>query len=213
MLKNLRHLKKSSIIFHKISSQQESILFLKCLFKNPKSLGAIVPSSRKLGEFICQHVECLEEEYILEVGAGTGRFTQALLESGVPPHQLVVIELDPELTIFLKQRFPNILVIQGSAADLSHILPDKVQGKIRTIVSGIPMVNLKRDVQKSIMDSCFSSALPNAHFLQFTYRPIVPIPAKDFNLQYCHLGTVFFNFPPATVWKFWGSSSPIQKQT
>lgn len=206
-IKNTRFLPTKKIKLKKIprirgERRQENILFFQRLLKNPKSLGAIVPSSRKLGAFMCRHVDCGEGEYVLEVGAGTGSFTQALLESGIHPDQLIVVELDGELVNFLKGRFPQVIVIQGSAADLVNILPEGVPGRVRTIVSGIPMVNLSKYLQKAIMSSCFSITLPGAQMLQFTYRPIIPIPAREFNLKSRHLGTVYMNFPPATVWSF-----------
>lgn len=180
----------------------ENVLFLKRLMKNPRSLGAVVPSSRKLGEFICRHVDWDDQDYILEVGAGTGRFTQCLLESGVPPEKLIVVELDTELFHYLQRKFPQVLVLHGSAGDLEFLLPKGAIKKVRTIVSGIPMVNLSKDLQRSILDACFAVASSEATFLQFTYRPLSPIPAKEFQLEGYHLGTVFLNFPPATVWRF-----------
>ncbi len=206
-IKNARILSPKKVKVLKIervrgARSQENILFLQRLLKNPKSLGALVPSSRKLGAFMCRHVICGEGEYVLEVGAGTGSFTQALLESGIPSDQLIVVELDGELVKFLKKRFPRSIVIQGSAADLVEILPYGIAGSVRTIVSGIPMVNLSKSLQKSIIQSCFSVALPGAQMLQFTYRPAMPIPAQEFNLRSRHLGTVYRNFPPASVWAF-----------
>ena len=43
---------------------------------------------------------------VLEIGAGTGAITQALLERGVSPERLFVIERDAELTAFLRNKFP-----------------------------------------------------------------------------------------------------------
>lgn len=205
--KDTRFLPPKKIKLKKVSRirgdrRQENVLFFQRLMKNPRSLGAIVPSSKKLGAFMCRHVDCAEGEYVLEVGAGTGSFTQALLKSGIRLDQLIIIELDGELVAFLKERFPQATIIQGSAADLISLLPEGVAGRIRTIVSGIPMVNLSKSLQKEIIESCFSVTLPGALMLQFTYRPIVPFPAKKFNLKAKHLGTVYLNFPPATVWSF-----------
>lgn len=188
---------------HKYSQKkQEHLLFIKRALKNPRSLGAVAPSSKKLGYFMCQQVICGPDEYILEVGAGTGSFTKILYESGLNLDHLIVVELDPELANYLKKKFPKVMVIEGSADNLEKILPAHTIGNIRTIISGIPMVNLSKNLQKSIIESCFKVSTPLAHMLQFTYSPILPFPAKEFHLLSQRLGTVYLNFPPATIWKF-----------
>ena len=182
--------------------RDENLLFIKRAIRNPKALGAIMPSSRQLARFIARHLEREDSEYIVEVGAGTGRFTDTFIKSGVPPEKLIVVELDKELANYLKRRFPKVLIIHGDASQLSQILPEEVVGRVRTIVSGIPMVNLSRQQQISIVSSCFSVISDNGKLLQFTYTPISPIPSRVLQLTSKMIGYVFLNLPPANIWSY-----------
>ena len=180
----------------------ENLLFLKRLIKNPRSLGAITPSSKALARFICRHIDYKEGDYVVEIGAGTGSFTRAILTSGVPSSKLIVVELDKELAQYLRINFPDVLVIHGNATILETLIPAYVIGNVQTIVSGIPMVNVPKNVQKEIIDSCFRILGEGGGILQFTYGPISPVSAQSFGFFAQKLGRVLQNFPPATVWRY-----------
>lgn len=186
----------------------EKQLFFKRWIKNPLSLGAILPSSRNLsrfmGETVAKDNKGLIDQgyYVLEIGAGTGSFTKALLDAGVPPKQLICVELDPKLFTFLKKRFPGVTCICGDASDLRSLLPPALTSKIATVVSGIPMINIPFKVQEAIIASSFSLLGDTGLFYQFTYSPFSSIPANAFKLTKKRIGTVFFNFPPATIWAY-----------
>lgn len=186
----------------RIRKRDESLLFLKQLVKNPKSMGALAPSSPALAEFMCRHIDLTKTQRIVEIGAGTGRFTQALLKNGLPVENLCVVELDPAMYEFLKKNFPNINLIKGDAGQLPSLLPEEWVGEVDVIVSGIPMVNLSFKDQHQITQACFKSLSPEGHLLQFTYGPLSPLPSRKLGLKQKRLGHVLLNFPPATIWRY-----------
>lgn len=170
-------------------------------------MGAIAPSSQMLAKFMCKHVQ-INDGYVVEIGAGTGRLTQSLLQSGIPEGKLIIVELDLVLYQFLKRRFPNLNVIHGDATQLAHLLPPDVVKNISTIISGIPLINLPSQIVKQLCLSCFEVLKDDGILLQFTYRPTSPIPAKELGLHKKRLGHVFFNIPPATVWRYQKHENP-----
>ncbi|MBM3468267.1 MAG: methyltransferase domain-containing protein [Alphaproteobacteria bacterium] len=184
------------------AKRNENLLFLKRVLKNPKALGAVTPSSIALSNFICQHVETTQDSFVVEIGAGTGRFTRSLLRYGVKPTQLFVVEMDPELCGFLTQHFPNVTVINGDARNLLDILPPHIIGKVSTVISGIPLVNLSETIQASIVGACFSVLAEGGQMLQFTYGPISPVSSQKLGLRKKRLGHVLWNFPPAVIWSY-----------
>lgn len=184
------------------AKRDENLLFFKRLLKNPKALGAVTPSSLALSNFICRHVEATADTYVVEIGAGTGRFTRALLHYGIDPSQLFVVEMDPELCEFLTQHFPQVTVIKGDASRLVEILPPHIIGKVSTVISGIPLVNLSASVQAGIAGACFAVLAEGGQMLQFTYGPVSPLSSRKLGLHKKRLGHVLWNFPPAVIWAY-----------
>lgn len=177
-------------------------LFLLRALRNPRQLGAVAPSSRHLGALLAKHAAVDNESPIVELGGGSGSLTRALIKAGIDPARIYVIELDPELANYLKGAMPDVNVIQGNATDLEHILPSHIIGKVHRIVSGIPMINVPQLIQKQILESCFKIMVSEGAFLQYTYSPRSSIDVKIYQLNKKRLGTVFLNFPPATVWQY-----------
>lgn len=184
-----------------VKPQSENFVFLKRLLKNPKSLGAVAPSSRRLGDFIARSLSNFpKDSLIVELGAGTGSLTRSLLEAGYS--KLTLIEMDGYFAKFLRFHFPSLSVIEGDASSLQTLLPSDLLGKVDVVLSGIPMMNLNQSQQKSIIQSSFEILRPGGSFVQFTYGPLSPISCKTFSLSSKRLGSVLLNVPPATVWEY-----------
>ncbi len=184
------------------SSRSETLLFLKRWIRHPIRLGAVIPSSPALTGLVARNVELRPGGIVLELGGGTGCLTRKLLDSGIPEDKLYVLELDPELCAYLKNALPNVNVIQGDACDLPKLIPKKYIGKVSTVISGMPMTTMPIEVQRKIIDASFSVMDDKGDLLQYTYRPISPLPAARLGLVKQRVGVTFRNLPPATVWRY-----------
>jgi len=84
------------------------LVFLNQVVGQWQKTGAVLPSSRYLARAIISIVEPRSEAFgprrILEVGAGTGVFTAAIVRRLGPDDKLVVYELNPELARVLRAR-------------------------------------------------------------------------------------------------------------
>lgn len=192
-----------------VSSQhvlKEKVLFFKRWLEKPFQLGALFPSSKKLAQWTAQQVlkeyKATDRQYILEIGAGTGSFTQALIDAGIEPDRLICVEVDHELYLYLKQRFPKVHVIWGNASNLRQLIPQQLHQHIDLIVSGIPMVSIPKLTRDDIIEGCFQVLKPGGKIFQFTYSPFSSVCPKSYRLKQKRLGVVFRNFPPATVWSY-----------
>ncbi|MBA4249247.1 MAG: hypothetical protein C0432_00805 [Candidatus Puniceispirillum sp.] len=195
-------------IFEKIK-ENEHFLFFKKMFKNPRRLGAVAPSSQGLADKIIECVDATGSGFIVEVGAGTGRFTESLLNSGVDPQRLVVIELDLELCSYLRKKFPQLNIVQANALDLESVLLKLEIYEVDSIISGIPLVNLSVKIRQQLFQ-VFTKVLANdGAIIQFTYGFFSPIRYKKMGLQGRCAGVVMKNIPPATVWTYSVSKSDI----
>lgn len=184
----------------------EKLLFLKKMFLNPKKLGAIMPSSKNLAKMIVDYIDIHSQSFIVEVGAGTGSFTQSLLNAGVHQDHLIVVELDPDLCHLLRYKFPHLTIIQGDARDLPRLLPSNFVGKVRHIISGIPLINCTKQEKEELFNSFQRTIQKDGTIIQFTYGLFSPICLKSFAFDATRVGYVFKNIPPATVWAY----TPLQ---
>jgi phosphatidylethanolamine/phosphatidyl-N-methylethanolamine N-methyltransferase len=185
-----------------VNREVESLAaFLKSVYRNPTRAGAVAPSSSALSKRMASLVR-QDASHVLEIGAGTGAFTGALLERGIPPGRVWAVEIDPSLASFLEQQFPAVHVLCGNAVDLAALLPSSVQGRVDTVVSGLPMRNLRREERRETVASVLQMLRPGGDFLQFTYGFRSPIETKGLSLQAERLGRVWNNLPPAAVWRY-----------
>ena len=71
-------------------------------------MGSVVPSSPTLCRQVVRQIRRADDEAILELGAGTGVISQALLADGVPPNRLIVVEIVPELVAHLGRTLAGV---------------------------------------------------------------------------------------------------------
>jgi phosphatidylethanolamine/phosphatidyl-N-methylethanolamine N-methyltransferase len=180
----------------------ETGLFFRRWLANPLKVGAVVPSSYALARLIASHIQRGSDDYVLELGAGTGAITRALIDAGLPADRLILVELDPKMSAVLAERFPGIRIITGDATKLTDILPENVRGRIATVVSGLPMIGRPREFHQAIVDASFAVMRPGGAILQYTYSPVSPLPRKQLGITGKLMGWAASNLPPATVWRF-----------
>lgn len=176
-------------------------LFFRRWLANPLQMGSIIPSSRALCERVARNVERAPEEYVLELGAGTGVVSRALLDHGVPPEKLIVVEIVPDMAEHLRSVLPGVNVVCGDAFALKDAIPADWQGRIGTAICGIPLVMLPFQQQQKFVDAVESVA-PGKGFLLFTYCITSPLPYRKLGLTAKRLEWTPLNFPPASVWRY-----------
>lgn len=142
---------------------------------------------------------------MVELGGGTGSITAALLQRGIPPHDLVVIEREAALCNIMRERFPHVRIVCGDARELGRILEAEGAGHVKAVVSGLPLLSLSRQVEREILQQCFNVLAEDGFMLQFTYMPRPPVGraiAMDLELEATRSAFVLENLPPASVWTY-----------
>ena len=175
--------------------------FLKYL-KSPATVGAVAPSGPHLAALITSEIEPGTGP-VLELGAGDGIFTAALLRRGVLPDDAVAIELDPVFAERLTRRFPEVKVVNAPA---ERALCDTEIGHERfgAAISGLPLLNFPWPTRRQLLRLIFQRLKPDAALYQFTYGLGAPLPKsmlESIGLEERFLGRVFRNIPPAAVFK------------
>ncbi len=191
-----------------LDSRAGTALFLKRWLRRPFAMGAVIPSGRLLAEAMARAtVEALAGRpgHVVELGAGTGEVTKALLTAGIAPRRLALIERDPELVSFLRRHFTEPRIIEGDAARLPRLLAENGTIPIAAVVSSLPLLSLPTEIVNGIVHGVFEALPRGAALVQFTYGPTPPVP-RALRQQLRLVGTrsrrIWRNVPPAVVWTF-----------
>lgn len=176
-------------------------LFLRRWLANPLQMGSVVPSSPALCRRIVRQAWPEPGKQVLELGAGTGAVSRALLAAGLAPERLVVVEIVPDMAAFLRAELPGILVLQGDARDLPALLPPDRRGRIGSVICGIPLVLLPLAEQRRFIDA-MEAAAPGRGFLHYSYCVTSPLPARRHRLLAKREAWTPLNVPPASVWRY-----------
>jgi len=176
-------------------------LFVARWLANPLQMGSVVPSSPALCRRVVQQVRRGPDEWVLELGAGTGVVSRALLDGGLPPERLAVLEIVPDLADHLRARLPSVEVIEGDARALPDLVPRGRHGRIGTVICGIPMVLLPLAEQRRFIDA-IAAVAPGRGFLHYSYCATSPLPHRKHGLAARREAWTPLNVPPASVWRY-----------
>lgn len=175
-------------------------IFLREFVAQPRMVGAVWPSSSRLARYMASSVPLSGNGLVVELGAGTGTVTKALLDKGVLADRLRVVERSPVFVRHLQQHYPLMDVIQGDATMLADLLHDDTP--ITTIVSSLPLHSLACETVLAIIEQ-WRKVLPlGGRVVQFTYAltngPTEYLPG--FVEYESHV--IWANLPPAKVMVF-----------
>lgn len=170
---------------------------IRALLRAPTTTGALLPSSPALAHVMAEAAR--DAELVIELGAGTGAVTRALLKR-LPDRPLIAVELQEALARTLASRYPNVDVRATSAKGMIDEFMTH-PGKV-VLVSSLPFRSLPHGVRTETIDSIcrFLSYCPGRELVQFTYQPRAPF-APPAGLRWQRHATVWRNVPPAGVWK------------
>lgn len=138
---------------------------------------------------------------IAELGAGTGRITQALLDRGAKPEQLSLFEINLTFADHLSAKFPDVTVYNRPAQDMVTV----GLSNVHAVVSGLPMLSIPEQIQNDIIRATFDVLQADGVYVQFTYGPKLPIQPEiiaDLSLKHRRHTVVIGNLPPAQVLVF-----------
>lgn len=177
--------------------------FLQAWLADPFAIAAVAPSSQSLARLMTERIGP-ETGPVIELGPGTGVFTQALLDRGVSPANLLLLERSPAFTLLLRERFPGLDVVCDLAEGLAYHADARLAEAPGAVVSGLPLLAMRSSVQRQILAAAFGALRPGGTFVQFTYGHVAPIAkdvARELGLTCRPMGRIWPNVPPASVYE------------
>lgn len=180
--------------------------FIFAAIRAPMKIGGFLPSSRALARAMAAGVDLNREGAIVELGAGTGVVTHALLQAHVPTDRLIVVERDPKLFEVITKHFPQVNILQADAIELDKVLAQIGVEKVSTVVSSLPFLVMPKPVRAAIQEQMAKVIGDHGVIVQFTYGPKSSISThmlRKLGLKGKRKKLVIGNVPPAHVWHYW----------
>jgi phosphatidylethanolamine/phosphatidyl-N-methylethanolamine N-methyltransferase len=181
---------------------RDELRFFLSWLKHPLQVGGIAPASPALARAMAAEVDPGIPGPLLELGPGTGVITEALVARGIAPERLVLLEYSPEFCALLRERYPRAKVIEGDAYRLGETLAGIVDESLAAVVSGLPLLTRPLAVRERLLAEALRRLTPGAPFVQYSYGPAAPIPARPGRYSLKGSPRVWRNLPPARVWVY-----------
>jgi phosphatidylethanolamine/phosphatidyl-N-methylethanolamine N-methyltransferase len=191
-------------ISRRLRGRDELRFFLRWL-RRPSRVGAVVPSGQALAQALAAEIEAGAPGAVIDLGAGTGRVTGALLRAGVAADDLIAVEREASFCALLGSRFPGVRIVRGDARALGPLLREAGVGPVKAIVSSLPLLSLSSADRRAVLSQAFAVLGSDGVLVQYTYAPAPPVPAElraELHLVGARTGWVLANLPPAAVWRY-----------
>mgnify|MGYP001105937409 CR=1 FL=1 len=139
-------------------------------------------------------------QYVVELGPGSGAFTEAIHARMKPGTHALAIELEPTYIATLRQQYsPQIEVVQGSATQIEAFVRERGWPRVDAVFSGLPF-NVPEPVREELHPALLKLAAQGTSVRCFTYFP-GPMKRAYFRFQCKRIQFVPRNFPPMWIYE------------
>jgi phospholipid N-methyltransferase len=191
------------------TSAAEHLRFLQMFLIDPRTVGAIAPSSPALAERIVRAAGVARAERIVELGGGTGSFTQSIVNEAATTASILSIEINPTFADILAARFSRVHVIADSAEHLRDHMSSVGMTDADCVVSGLPWAVFSSDLQLRLLGAIREALRSGGTFTTFAYLHAAWLhSARRFREHLVshfetveESGVVWRNLPPAFIYR------------
>ncbi len=184
--------------------------FVKEFACSPFHVGSICPSSRALASRLVSLAWDTAQSaspavaangLLIDLGAGPGPVTGALLRAGVAPERIVAVERSASFARTFTQRYRQVPLLVGDAADLRQMLATTYPATpVAAIISSLPFRAIPRKTASRILRELRETLIERGGVLvQYSYAWWLKdaLCKEGFSPHESRL--VFQNVPPARV--------------
>lgn len=198
-------------------------LFFRGFLKEPAKVGSVVPSSSQLAKAISRQIakgsfdDKMPRRLILEVGAGTGVFSDKIIKRMGKKDELHLVEYDAKFCDQLREKYKKLLNVKVIHVSITEYEPKE---KYDYIVSGLPLNAFQADFVQRVFDKFVSIIKPGGKMSYFEYlflpklslmiysgeakenlQKILAEKERHHDAHYLGKERVWTNLPPAQVYE------------
>jgi phosphatidylethanolamine/phosphatidyl-N-methylethanolamine N-methyltransferase len=182
------------------SKFDDELRFFRGWLDKPKAVGSIIPTSSVTSRRMASIVNPHSGLPVLELGPGTGVITRAILDRGVRPEDLYLVEYSEDFVDHLRGHFAGVNVIHGDAFSLDKTLGAAGDLEFDSAISGVPLLNFPVARRIAYIEAILDRLPPGRPVVQLTYGPLSPVPPGRGNYTVKHFDFIFRNIPPTQLW-------------
>lgn len=151
--------------------------FLQQFMRHPLLTGAVAPSSRALAELITNEAELANAQVVVELGPGTGIFTERIVGKLPGGATFLAIEANEAFVTATRRRCPGVRVVHDSAVNVRKHLGEAGATFCDRIICGLPWAWFPERVQDELLGAILGCLRPSGRFLTFAYLQGLFLPA------------------------------------
>lgn len=180
----------------------DRIAFFREFLKHPQQVASIVPSSRFLERRVVEVAGVRSAGTVVELGAGTGGMTRAILATMPREARLLSVEINPRFQTSLERIGDSRLVAHiGSAGDLDEVISSHSLAEPEVVISGIPFSKIGRASASRILETISTVLAPGGRFVAYQLhrrveslcRPLLGPAQVELELR---------NIPPLRIYRW-----------
>jgi phosphatidylethanolamine/phosphatidyl-N-methylethanolamine N-methyltransferase len=137
--------------------------------RDPLTVGAVAASGPALARVATAAVPRTGSPVVVELGPGTGAFTEAIQRrlSGRGRHNAV--EVNPRFAQRLTALHPAVDVVNADATDLAMVLEQRGLSQADVVVSGLPWAAFTEYHQRDLLSTVVAALPSHGVFTTFAY--------------------------------------------
>jgi phospholipid N-methyltransferase len=182
--------------------------FLAAAVRRPGTMGAVAPSSPRLGAVLASVVPRTGSPVVVELGPGTGAVSALIAERLPAGARHLAVELDPDMVTYLRHTRPELDVVPGNAANLGALLADRGITSVDAVICGLPWALFDDATQNSLLAEISRAIGSTGAFTTFAYLHGMTLGAarrfrrtlRETFDEVLVSATVWRNLPPAFVY-------------
>ncbi|MBW0104947.1 class I SAM-dependent methyltransferase [Pseudonocardia sp. KRD291] len=186
------------------TSRAERRSFLARTLADPRRMGAVTPTGRAAAARMAAVVPDRGRPAVLELGAGTGVLSRAILARMPDGGRLVAVESDPALVEYLHRTSPQLEVAAADAAELERVLDEAGIDRADAVVCSLPLTVMTAVERRRVLSAAARRLTPAGAFVAITYRPAwaargLRADMADVFGRVERTPTIWANVPPARL--------------